>query len=553
MKIENIDLGGLTYEAAQKVIQERKNEIIDEGLRFEYKDEQFVIKSTIEDQANPELSVRLVSFDPEKTMSNIRHRIRSLNEFERLAYWFIGYNLSVVVEVDEEKLQESLRAELGQYEDQAKDAQLIVNDDYTTSITPEASGQAFDYKAIIQSVEYNLKNLNNDPFMVSLKADMPEISQQETENLLLLVSQIFEQAPFILKYQDKSWEISKEQFKEWLEFQKDDFAVTVGLNKEHLGNYLSEIAQQIDVEVRGAKFAMENSKVKEFQPSQNGLKLQIEETIEAMNQKIVLVGVTEIDLIVEEIKPEVTTEDVNDMGIKELVGEGSSNFRGSPKNRRHNIAVGADTLNGILIKPNEEFSLVKALGRIEASTGYLPELVIKGNKTIPEYGGGLCQIGTTAFRVALDAGVPITERKNHSYRVSYYEPAGTDATIYDPKPDFRFINDTENHILFTTEIDGNELIFRFYGTSDGRVVEQTKPRIFNSVKPGPTKLIETTDLRPGEKKCTERAHTGADTEFIRTITYADGEKKTETWSSHYKPWQEVCLIGVKELSEDPGE
>ncbi|MBU4332454.1 VanW family protein, partial [Patescibacteria group bacterium] len=223
---------------------------------------------------------------------------------------------------------------------------------------------------------------------------------------------------------------------------------------------------------------------------------------------------------------------------------------GSPTNRRHNIGVGANKLNGLLIAPDEEFSLVQTLGEVNAATGYLPELVIKGNETIPEYGGGLCQIGTTAFRVAIYSGLPITERRPHSYRVSYYEPAGMDATIYNPRPDLKFTNDTGNYILFTTEIDSDILTFHFYGTNDSRKIEvENPPRIWNIKYPGPTKIIETLNLEPGEKKCTERAHNGADTLFTRKITYADDrEPLEEEWFSRYVPWQAVCLLGVEELS-----
>jgi vancomycin resistance protein YoaR len=177
------------------------------------------------------------------------------------------------------------------------------------------------------------------------------------------------------------------------------------------------------------------------------------------------------------------------------------------------------------------------------------ELVIKGDKTTPEYGGGLCQVGTTTFRVALNTGLPIIERRNHSYRVSYYEPAGTDATIYDPSPDLKFVNDTAGHILIQTKITGNTLRFEFWGTSDGRQVTQTKPEIYNITQPGPTKIVETQELAPGQKKCTESAHAGADTVFYRTITYMSGEKKEETWKSHYVPWQAVCLVGVEKPAE----
>jgi len=549
-RVGQLDLGGKTYKEARQILQEEINKIIDQGLSFSYKDEKFTIKSTVEDPANPELSSRIYSFEVDTTIEKLAKINRERSEAERIYYWLTTWQVFPSFEIDEEKLIEALDEELEQYEQPAVDARLDISEDYVITVVPEKGGQAFNYHKIITAVKKNIIILSDETITVNLEPDNPTITKIAAEPLVGLAEQILNSTPFTLLYGDRSWLITKEQAREWLQFQMENGQVTVGFQKEGLVSYLDAIANEIDVEVKEAKFTMENGKVVEFQPSQNGLSLQIEKTIENIGQKIKLVGATEIDLIVEEIEPEMTTEDVNNLGIKELIGEGRSNFAGSPKNRRHNIAVGANTLNGILIEPEEEFSLIKALGKVEAATGYLPELVIKGNKTIPEYGGGLCQIGTTTFRVALDAGLPITERRNHSYRVSYYEPAGTDATIYDPKPDFKFINDTGHHILFTTEISGNELIFRFYGTSDGRQVEQTKPRIFNLVKPGPTQLVETTDLAPGEKKCTERAHTGADTEFTRTITYANGQKKSEVFSSHYKPWQEVCLIGVEKLLEE---
>jgi vancomycin resistance protein YoaR len=247
----------------------------------------------------------------------------------------------------------------------------------------------------------------------------------------------------------------------------------------------------------------------------------------------------------------VTVGDANLLGIRERLGVGTSNFKGSPKNRRHNIATGAAKLNGIIIPQGEEFSLVKALGEIDETTGYLPELVIKGDRTIPEFGGGLCQIGTTVFRAALAAGFPILERQSHSYRVRYYEPAGTDATIYPPKPDFRFKNDTPAAVVLFTRIEGDDLFFEFWGTSDGRKAARTDPKIFNITKPPAMKTIETEDLPPGKKKCTEVAHDGADTVFTYTVTMADGSKREQVFRSHYKPWQAVCLIGVEKKKEEP--
>ena len=71
-------------------------------------------------------------------------------------------------------------------------------------------------------------------------------------------------------------------------------------------------------------------------------------------------------------------------------------------------------------------------------------------------------------------------------------------------------------------------------------------------------MIETEDLPPGEEKCTESPHAGANAKFDYTVTYPGGEVKEETFYSHYRPWGEVCLIGIdpnappsEEGSENP--
>ncbi len=182
----------------------------------------------------------------------------------------------------------------------------------------------------------------------------------------------------------------------------------------------------------------------------------------------------------------------------------------------------------------------------------------QGEKVVDLWGGirnqatgEVIQVGTTIFRATFNSGLPVTQRRNHSYRVSYYEPAGTDATIYDPAPDYRFVNDTGHHILIQTRMEGNDLYFDLWGTKDGRKVVATKPVIYNIVKPAPTKIIETPDLPEGKRKCTESAHAGADAYFDYTVTYPNGEVKKERFSSHYIPWQAVCLVGAKKAAPTP--
>jgi vancomycin resistance protein YoaR len=268
--------------------------------------------------------------------------------------------------------------------------------------------------------------------------------------------------------------------------------ILVTLDTEIVKKAIASIAKKVNQEPADSRFKLEDGKVVLFALSEKGIKLDEAGSLEvAVNSLKNRVADTKLDLPYAEINPLATTDSIDNMGIDTLLGEGHSNFKGSPKNRVFNINVATDRFDGVLIKPGEEFSFVKVLGEVDGEHGYLPELVIKQDKTEPEFGGGICQVSTTAFRAAIYSGLEITARRNHAYPVSYYNPQGMDSTIYIPKPDLRFKNDTPSHILIQTKIVGTELIFQFYGTSDGRKTTVIGPTILEKNPDGSMKTTFT--------------------------------------------------------------
>jgi len=241
--------------------------------------------------------------------------------------------------------------------------------------------------------------------------------------------------------------------------------------------------------------------------------------------------------------PQVTQKTISQYKIKDLVGSAKTNFKGGSLDRQHNIEVGVSKITGILIAPGEEFSTVKAIGNVTAEAGFVKEYVIDGDQTVKELGGGLCQLATTLFRTALNAGMPITERVNHAYVIPYYGP-GIDATIYGPHPDFRFVNDTGNYLLLQGTAINNEVTFELYGTADGRVAKVSTP-VLSDERPVPeTRDIMTPNLPAGTKKCQTATHKGITADTTYTVRYPDGSVKENVFHSVYEPWPEVCLIGT---------
>lgn len=273
------------------------------------------------------------------------------------------------------------------------------------------------------------------------------------------------------------------------------YRITVDENA--VKQFIEDLSRRVNRDPEDAKLKMEDGKVSVFSLSAKGVEMDKEKSLEILTNFLKnnerFDGRT-IELPYEEKLPEISINSIDNMGITTLIGEGRSNFRRSPKNRIFNINVASERFNGVLIKPGEEFSFVKILGEVDGEHGYLPELVIKRDRTEPEFGGGICQVSTTAFRAAINSGLKITMRTNHAYPVAYYNPQGMDATVYVPRPDLRFLNDTPGYILIQTKIEGTELIFQFYGTNDGRKTNIIGPKITSREPDGSMKTTFTQQI-----------------------------------------------------------
>lgn len=544
----DISLSGQTENNIKKTIAEKINNINKNGYTYIYQDQEKTILP-IATSNSSDFAYELVGFDTESTLRNIfaigRGQDFLANLSNRIDLFFNKKIVPLNYHLNEEAIKGILQNSFSGFDEPAQNAEISYNEPDGFSVKPEKRGQVLDINQGIYKLKEELSRGTNESIILNMVKSEPTIMASDCQKSLSEVNSFLNQAPIKLTYQKNTWTISRDVFAKWIDAKiYEAGTVNLGINIERASNYFSQfIAPKINIEPKSSKFFIVNGKVKEFQISQGGQMLDATSTIKKIEQELIQNKNNSIEVVVNNIDASLEPSEVDNLAIKDLIGVGESNFYGSSKNRRINIRVGANAVNGTLIKPDEEFSLLKTLGKIDGTTGYLQELVIKENKTIPEYGGGLCQIGTTVFRAAVDSGLPIIERRNHSYRVQYYEPAGTDAAIYDPAPDVKFLNDTGGYILIQSKIVGNKLTFEFWGTNDGRKVVHTKPVISNIVKPEPPKTIETDSLKPGEKKCTEKAHNGADAYFDYQVTYANGEIKNKRFNSHYVPWQEVCLIG----------
>src|SRR5205085_9037221 len=122
-----------------------------------------------------------------------------------------------------------------------------------------------------------------------------------------------------------------------------------------------------------------------------------------------------------------------------------------------------------LIAPGKEFSFNRTTGERSAAKGFLEAPVIVNGELQTGLGGGVCQVSTTVFNAAYEAGLSITSRTNHALYISHY-PLGRDATVDYPSTDLKFVNDTPHWLLLRTFVGYSSLVVSLYGTPQHRRV-----------------------------------------------------------------------------------
>lgn len=557
--IGKINLEKLSVSEAEKIINAESEKIKDNGLKIKNGNKQINIATDVF-SFDADLSLPTLSFDYLATAQSAYGKQEDRGFFSYLLNIFKrnkSLKIKMVYYLDETKLKDLLNNNLSDLDIEPENAYFSYDKANQIKIIPAKLGKEINYDQAIIDIKNNLDNLDDSIISIKTQTKYPEINENELNGLSGQVQKLIGNENMVLLYTDPNgtsssseefnWTIKPDKLITWLSIKKSNGETSLSLDEEKIKQYLTlNIIQKVNSEAVLPRFQISNNKIDNWQSGTAGREMDLDENAKQINQKFLQNERT--IYLTTKVTGAVDSSLTNNLNIKEIIGTGVSDFTGSPANRIKNIKVGAAAVHGILIKPGDEFSLVQTLGDVSKESGYFPELVIKGNKTIPEYGGGLCQVGTTIFRSALASGLPITYRQNHSYRVSYYEPAGTDAAVYIPNPDVRFVNDTNNYILIQARIVKSKIYFDFWGTKDGRIVSSTVPVIYNITKPEPTKLIETASIAAGTKKCTEHAHNGADAYFDYKVIYPDNATTTpikeRRFKSHYVPWQEVCLIGT---------
>ena len=566
VNVDELNLSGLTLEEAGDQLAETLSYSYDGALMLSYQDQEWEVRPIdMGFLLDPSVNAQF-AYDVGRSgwlVSNLTEKGRA---------WFTGVQLSPVAYFDERAAQVYLQTVAKEIDQPVKEASLELED--TDVIVHDGQvGLEVDITETLVLIEQAMVEMQSGEVLISVRETPPEVMtvgpQAELAREMLNM-------PLVLTASDSkdepiTWTITPEELAAMLVISRGEGAegqtnYQVSLSGTLFGEYLGDLAPELSIEPVNARFIFNDDtlELELIEPAVIGRELDVGASISQVDQ-ILQGGEHEARLQFEMIKPAVTDDMTGQsLGIVEQVHSETSYFYGSDPDRVQNIETAAAQFHGLLIPPGETFSMGSALGDISLENGYAEALIIYGGQTIQGVGGGVCQVSTTLFRAAFNAGFPIVERHAHAYRVSYYEMkrdgskdpnlAGLDATVYFPLVDFKFTNDTEYWLLMETYMGQyDSLTWKFYSASDGREVswQTTGP---TNIIPAPEPIYEENpDLEKGELKKVDYAADGAEITITRTVYIDDKVHFADSFYTKFRPWQEVWEYGPGTELPDPEE
>ena len=251
-----------------------------------------------------------------------------------------------------------------------------------------------------------------------------------------------------------------------------------------------------------------------------------------------------VALPVTTLYPEVTAVDIASSGISKALSVYTTVFNNQDINRTANIKLAASKANGHIIYPGKIFSFNEVVGPREKIYGFKEALEIVDGEFVPGIGGGICQVSSTLYNVAILANLDIVERYNHSKPLSYV-PLGRDATVAFDVLDFKFANNTSSPVMIMAEVNGNKLMVGIFGQSAIAEAVEILSVGQELIPPSITKKEDNT-LYQGEFKVIQKGKPGNAVTTVRVVRSGGQEVKREVLSTdRYLPDNTIIKVGTQ--------
>ena len=532
-RIAGIDVGGLTPADARRLLAQRSERVSRVPVVFTAAGKRFSLTPR-------QLGVEV---DWATAVANAREQgdgFGFVRGYRRLELEFFPQDLVPPIRAYDAALTYELQLLSKAINRPHREARLVRRGLHIT-IAAGATGRSLDMQAARQVLVHSLASFSRESVVgLPVRVDAPRVTVATLTGAQRTASRIIA-APVTLTAGPTRLRLPRWRLAKILDLS------TMRFSGPAADAYFARLEKTVDTPPKDADFAITSDGNVRIVPSKPGLGLDVPQSAARIFAAATKAMNRTAALVLAEQQPKRTTAKAQAMGITGTVGSYET-FYGGIANRIHNVQLVAHLVDHKLIAPGETFSFNGTTGERSAAKGFLEAPVIVNGELQTGLGGGVCQVSTTVFNAAYEAGLPITSRTNHALYISHY-PLGRDATVDYPGIDLKFVNDTKHWLLLRTWVGSSSLTVVLYGAPQHRRVESTTAPLRVVAAPPVQKTVDAT-LKPGEVVVDSFGVPAQATSVERKVYEASGKLLSDaTWYSSYRSEPKIVRVGPKKPKE----
>jgi vancomycin resistance protein YoaR len=540
VRIDGVDVGGLEATDARQLLESRSARLADKPVVFTAAGKQFQIRAS-ELGVEPDWKAAIAAAQRQG------NGFGPLRGFKRLDVTFFGADVVPRTSV----LNGSLQYELGRIAQKVDrkplEAQLARRGSKIV-VLPARPGYTLDRAAAARTLVDELASLDRaaGPVSLPLRTQQPRVRAAALARAAAQARVVFS-APVQLVLGQTRWIVPRYRLAQLVQLPSDG-RTTLGIGGPAANAWLQRLGKRVVKPAKDATFGVDGKHAYVI-PAKPGIQLDVLASTDAILKAALRPRARVARLAVVEAPAKVSTAQAQAMNIHAIVSSYTTVYGGIP-NRIHNVELVAHLVDDKLIAPDATFSFNATTGERNAAKGFLEAPVIVNGELTTGLGGGVCQVSTTVFNAAFEAGLKITDRTNHALYISHY-PQGRDATVDYPSVDLKFVNDTGHWLLLRTFVGSSSLTVNLYGTPTGRKVTSTTAPLVSNGKPPLKKTIDPS-LKPGEKVVDDDGVPAMSTSVTRDVYERNGKLLYhDVWYSSYRAEPKLVRIGPKAEKKKP--
>jgi vancomycin resistance protein YoaR len=526
-RIAGVDVGGLTPDAATHLLEKRFASVASMPVTFVAGGKTFGVTP----------SSFGVAVDWPAAVAAARQQgggLAVLRGYRRIRLELFPQDVSPPVRIYDPGVDYELGVLARAVAEPQQDARLVRRGLHVT-IAPGSPGRTLDRAAARALLVESLSSLSRQPVALPVVVRSPGVTVASLVDAQRLAARMVS-APVTMTVGETRLRLPRWRIATMLDLKSLRFSGPVA------DDYFARLRRQLDRPARDATFAVSGGKVRVV-AARPGVELNIPRSADRVAAAAQRTANRSTALVVTTAHPDRSTAQAEAMGITGTVATYETFYGGDP-NRIHNVQLVAHLVDGALVAPGATFSFNGTTGERTAAKGFLEAPVIVNGELQTGLGGGVCQVSTTVFNAAYEAGLPITARTNHALYISHY-PLGRDATVDYPDIDLKFVNDTGHWLLLRTWVGSSSLTVGLYGTPQHRRVESF-PQPLKIVAPPPVQKTVDATLAPGQVVVDDSGVPAQSTSVERKVYAPSGKLLTDqTWYSSYRAEPKIVRVGPK--------